>query len=151
MFRSSNFWFLVFGQFWRRSYENTKILSNLCLHFARQDGQDRKKITQLKWSKYQKPKDKKWDERNMKNKKMCINYFVFLQFFGNGKMTREIGIHTVTMTVGLSKPPMLLVRLGIFSTKLFLATERKKNSQNFCKILVFSERSEQVFGNRMLF
>ena len=32
------FWFLVtFGE------EVTKILRNLCLHFARQDGQDRKK------------------------------------------------------------------------------------------------------------
>ena len=73
----------------------------------------------------------------MKNKKMCINYFVFLQFFGNGKMTREIGIHTVTMTVGLSKPPMLLVRLGIFSTKLFLATERKKKFSKFLQNLGF--------------
>ena len=35
--------FLVFGHFWRQCYENTKILGNLCLHFARQDGQDRKK------------------------------------------------------------------------------------------------------------
>ena len=26
---------LVFGHFWRRSYKNTKILCNLCLHFAR--------------------------------------------------------------------------------------------------------------------
>ena len=34
---------LVFGQFWRRSYEYTKILRNLCLHFVRQDGQDGKK------------------------------------------------------------------------------------------------------------
>ena len=41
MFRSSHFWFLVFGHFWRQSYENTKILCNLCLHFERQDGQDR--------------------------------------------------------------------------------------------------------------
>ena len=39
LFRSSNFSFLVFGQFWRRSYTSTKILCNLCLHFARQDGQ----------------------------------------------------------------------------------------------------------------
>ena len=38
MFRSSRFWFLVFGNIWRQSYENTKILRNLCLHFARQDG-----------------------------------------------------------------------------------------------------------------
>ena len=37
--------FFVFGfvHFWLQSYENTKILHNLCLHFARQDGQDRKK------------------------------------------------------------------------------------------------------------
>ena len=37
------FSFLVFGHFWRRSYKNTKILRNLFLHFARQDGQDGKK------------------------------------------------------------------------------------------------------------
>ena len=38
MFPSSYFWFLVtFGD------KVTKILHNLCLHFARQDGQDRKK------------------------------------------------------------------------------------------------------------
>ena len=43
MFRSSHFSFLVFGHFWRQSFENTKILSNICLCFARQDGQDRKK------------------------------------------------------------------------------------------------------------
>jgi len=40
MFRSAHFSFLVFGHFWRRSYENTKILCNLCLHFARQDGKN---------------------------------------------------------------------------------------------------------------
>ena len=34
---------MVFGHFWQQSYENTKILHNLCLHFARQDGQDGKK------------------------------------------------------------------------------------------------------------
>ena len=42
MFGSSQFSFLVFSHFWRQSYENTKILCNLCLHFARQDGQDGK-------------------------------------------------------------------------------------------------------------
>ena len=54
MFHSFHFSFLVFG------HENTKILHNLCIHFARQDGQDGKKgkkITQLKWPKYQKQKD----------------------------------------------------------------------------------------------
>ena len=35
--------FFIFGHFWRRSYKNTKLLRNLCLHFARQDGQDGKK------------------------------------------------------------------------------------------------------------
>ena len=39
IYDTSHFWFLV-TFFWRRSYENTKILHNLCLHFARQDGQD---------------------------------------------------------------------------------------------------------------
>ena len=52
--------FLVFGHFLLQSYKNTTILRNLCLNFAKQDGQDGingKKITQLKWLKYQKPKD----------------------------------------------------------------------------------------------
>ena len=52
---------LGFGHFYRRSYENTKIIHNLCLHFARQDeqeGKNGKKIAQLKGPKYQKPKDK---------------------------------------------------------------------------------------------
>jgi len=51
MFRSSHFSFLVFGHFWQQSYENTKILHNLCLHFAREMGKIEKtgkKITQLK-------------------------------------------------------------------------------------------------------
>ena len=43
MFPSSHFSFLVFGHFWQRSYENTKILHNRSLHFSRQDGQDGKK------------------------------------------------------------------------------------------------------------
>ena len=55
MFRSSHFSLLFFGHFWRRSYEPTKILHNLCLHFARQVGQEGK---ELKSPKYQKPKDK---------------------------------------------------------------------------------------------
>ena len=43
MFRSSHISFLVFDNFWQPRYENTKIFSNPCLHFARQDGQDGKK------------------------------------------------------------------------------------------------------------
>ena len=63
MLRSSHFSFLVFGHFWRRSYENRTVLHNLCLHFAGQDGQDRKngkKIMQLKGPKYQ--ETIVWDE-----------------------------------------------------------------------------------------
>ena len=41
MFRSSHFWFLV--NFGDEVYENMKILHNHCLHFAKQDGHDRKK------------------------------------------------------------------------------------------------------------
>ena len=48
LFPSSHFSFLVFGQFWRQSYKNTKILCNLCLHFARQDEQDRQKKSKEK-------------------------------------------------------------------------------------------------------
>ena len=61
MFHLSHFGFLGFFHFWAQSYEYMKILCNLCLHFARQAGQDGKnngkKILQLKWPKYQKPKD----------------------------------------------------------------------------------------------
>ena len=45
---------------WWWSYKNTKILRNLFLHFAKQDGQNGKKgkkVTKLKWPKYQRPKD----------------------------------------------------------------------------------------------
>ena len=42
MLCSSHFSFLIFGRFWQRSYENTKIFCNLCLLFARQDGQNEK-------------------------------------------------------------------------------------------------------------
>ena len=59
MFCSFRFSFLVFSYFWQQSNENMKILLNICLYFARQDGQDGKqterKIT--KSPKYQKPKD----------------------------------------------------------------------------------------------
>jgi hypothetical protein len=51
MFCSSHFWFLVFGHFWQESYKNTKILRNLCLNFARQDGQDTKKWKENRASK----------------------------------------------------------------------------------------------------
>ena len=39
------FFVLLLGHFWHRSNEHTKILRKLCLHFARQDGQDGKKNT----------------------------------------------------------------------------------------------------------
>ena len=63
MFRSFQISFLVFGHFWQRSYENTKILRNLCLHFARQDGQDgknRKENHATKGTKIPKTKRRKY-------------------------------------------------------------------------------------------
>ena len=57
MLRSLQISFLVSGLF---GDKDTKIFRNLCLHFPRQDGQDRKKekkIMQIKRSKYQKVKD----------------------------------------------------------------------------------------------
>ena len=50
MFCSFRFSFLVFSYFWQQSNENMKILLNICLYFARQDGQDgkqRKKLTKI--------------------------------------------------------------------------------------------------------
>ena len=68
MFPSSYFLVLVFGHFWQRSYENMKILHNLCLYFARQDGQDgknRKENHTTKVTKIPKTERQKiWDERN---------------------------------------------------------------------------------------
>ena len=63
MFRSSHFWFLVtFGA------ELTKILHNLCLHFARQDGQDRKNRKQNHATKVTKiPKDKNMGSTKQKS------------------------------------------------------------------------------------
>ena len=58
IFRSSHILVLVFGHFWQGSYENTKILSNLCLHFARQDVQVGKK-----WKENHATKDKNMDEQ----------------------------------------------------------------------------------------
>ena len=62
MFHSSHFSFLLFGHYWQRSYKNMKILRNLCLHFARQDGQDIKKQKENHATKVtkipKKPKDK---------------------------------------------------------------------------------------------
>ena len=53
----------MFGNFWQQSHENTKILRNLCLHFARQDGQEGKNRKENHATKV--TKNEKWDERNI--------------------------------------------------------------------------------------
>ena len=60
MFHSSHFLFLAFGHFWRQSYKNTKLLHNLYLHFARQDGQDIKENHATKVTKIPKNKRRKY-------------------------------------------------------------------------------------------
>ena len=81
--------FFVFGHFWRQSYENTKILCNLCLHFARQDGQDGKKWKEnhaTKVTKIPKTKRRKYgmNKTSGKNRfgnktKQSHNTFIILQ------------------------------------------------------------------------
>ena len=71
MFHSSHFSFLVFGHFWQRSYENTKILHNHCLHFARQDGQDKKKQKENHATKL--PKKNKRRKYGMKETLLTVN------------------------------------------------------------------------------
>ena len=75
---------LVFGQFWRRSYEHTKILCNLCLHFVRQDGQDGKKRKENHETKMTKiPKNQKtkiWDECIAR--KNCLVHPILVLVFG---------------------------------------------------------------------
>ena len=69
----SFFVFLFWSLLMTKCYKNMKILYNLCLHFARQDGQDGKRngkiIMQLKRPKYQKSKDKNMDKTKQSNKK----------------------------------------------------------------------------------
>ena len=55
---------MVFGHFWPGSYENTKKLRKLCLHFAIQDGQDEKKGKKIMQSVTKNQKMKIWDEQN---------------------------------------------------------------------------------------
>ena len=65
MFCSFRFSFLVFSYFWQQSNENMKILLNICLYFARQDGQDGKQ-TESKSQNHQNTKNQKtkiWDEQ----------------------------------------------------------------------------------------
>ena len=76
--RSSPFSFLVFGHFRRQSYENTKILCNLCLHFARQDGQDGKKRKENQANKVNKIPKTKRQKYGMNNRPNNINCTVSL-------------------------------------------------------------------------
>ena len=80
MFRSSHFLFLVFGHLWQHGYENMKILHNLCLPLWARRKENRKKITQLKWPKYQKPKDENmgWTKQKVHSKS---NPSVFVRSF----------------------------------------------------------------------
>ena len=72
MFRSSHFSYLVtFGN------ENTKILCNLCLNFARQYGQDKKKWIEnhpTKVTKIPKAKRQKYGMNETLLKKTSVNY-----------------------------------------------------------------------------
>ena len=71
VFRSSHFSFLVFVHFWHQSYENTKRLCNLCLHFQGNMGKTGKKQKENHKTKVIKistknQKTKIWDERSIR-------------------------------------------------------------------------------------
>ena len=68
LFCSSRFSFFVFVHFWQQSYENTKILHNLCLHFARQDGKKWKENHTTKVTKIPKTKSPKYGMNKTKDK-----------------------------------------------------------------------------------
>ena len=85
MFCSSHFWVLVFCHFWQRSYENKKILHDICLHFAKQDEQDGKNLNENHATKVTKlPKTKRrkygmnetYEYMNEKNEKNCKTFFL---------------------------------------------------------------------------
>ena len=83
MFRSSHF--LFFGHFWQRSYENTKILRNLCLHFPWQDGQDGKNQKEDHATKVTKIPKTKRQKFGMNETIFTNNYlilFLFIVFVG---------------------------------------------------------------------
>ena len=73
MFRSSHFWFLfTFGD------KNMKIIHNLCLHCASQDGQDRKKRKEnheTKVTKIPKTKRRKYGMNKTKIAFFIYNFF----------------------------------------------------------------------------
>ena len=68
MFRSFHFWFLVtFGD------EVTKVLLNLCLHFARQDGKNPEKKSHNKSDQNTTSQKKKIrDERNISKARLFL-------------------------------------------------------------------------------
>ena len=78
LFRSSHFLFLLFGHFWQRSYKNTKILCNLCLHFVRQDGQDGKK------------RKENHSTKVTKISKTKIQKYGMNEIFGNNQHTKKL-------------------------------------------------------------
>ena len=132
MFRSSYVSLLVFGHFWRWSYENTRILRNLCLHFARQDGQDgknrkEKKITQLKW-----PKTKRRKYGMNKTRDWCPSKKDFNTLYDAGEMVPcslfPLNLLKRTVTRKIFKGPKLckLVRQRSFTIYL----DRYFNSTN---------------------
>ena len=71
IFCSSHFPFLVFGHFLGQSYKNTKVLRNICLHFALQYGQDRKKQNENHATKVTKIPKTKGQKYGMNETKVC--------------------------------------------------------------------------------
>jgi len=70
------------------SHENTKILHNLCLHFARQDGQDGKRQKEnhvTKVTKIPKTKRRKYGMNERQVNVLSLYYASIKKFFANPK------------------------------------------------------------------
>ena len=72
---------MVFGHFWQRSHENTKIFRNLCLHFARQGGgKKRKENHATKVTKIPKTKRRSYGmNETYDNEKEAVILYLYLQ------------------------------------------------------------------------
>ena len=77
MLRSFHFLSLVFGHFWQQTYENMKILRNLCLHFPRQAGQDKKTRKESDKTKVTKIPETKSQKYGMNETMVCVLGFGF--------------------------------------------------------------------------
>ena len=131
------FVFLFLVTFGDEVTKNTKILHNLCLHFARQDGQDGKKnggkkITQHKWPKYPKPKKQKYGMKE-------TNETLFKEINKVRHFLKLSHLYTVLLATGVRLAKISLINLLLKGFCFVFEWNQKVMflySLNFIKFLV---------------